>query len=73
VTVCFRLLLVWLLLGSGGPARAQVLGRLDSLQAAYPFLHTAANRIENAQLGLQHFYRQLVRLPTYPGSCRANA
>ncbi|MDO7845541.1 GDSL-type esterase/lipase family protein [Hymenobacter sp. M29] len=60
------LLVVWLLLGSGGPACAQLLGRLDSLQATYPFLNTATNRIENAQLGLQHFYRQLARLPTYP-------
>ncbi|MFD2720432.1 GDSL-type esterase/lipase family protein [Hymenobacter monticola] len=53
-------------LGCGGLARAQALGRLDSLQAAYPFLNTAANRIENAQLGLQHFYQQLARLPVYP-------
>ena len=58
--------MVWLLLESGGPACAQALGRLDSLQAAYPFLRTPANHIENAQLGLQHFYRQLARLPIYP-------
>jgi lysophospholipase L1-like esterase len=66
--VFFRLclLVVWLLLGSGGPACAQMLGRLDSLQAAHPFLNTAANHIENAQLGLQHFYRQLAGLPIYP-------
>ncbi|WP_046245381.1 GDSL-type esterase/lipase family protein [Hymenobacter terrenus] len=61
----FRLLLVSLLLAICYPARAQVAGRLDSLQAAYPFLHTSANRIENAQIGLQRFYQRLEQLPRH--------
>jgi lysophospholipase L1-like esterase len=63
-----RLFLVCLLLGNGGPARAQAVAPLDSLQAAHPFLHTAANHIENAQLGLQHFYQRLAQLPLAPAA-----
>ncbi|MDO7851343.1 GDSL-type esterase/lipase family protein [Hymenobacter convexus] len=63
---CLHLFVVWLLLGSGRPVCAQALGRLDSLRAAYPFLRTSANHIENAQRGLQHFYRRLAQLPVYP-------
>ena len=55
-----------LLLGGGFPARAQGVGRLDSLQVAYPFLNTAANHIENATIGLQRFYQRLAQLPLYP-------
>ena len=62
----FRLLLLCLLLASGRPARAQALSPLDSLQAAYPFLHTSANRIGNAEIGLQRFYQRLARLPLHP-------
>ena len=40
-----------------GPAQAQ--RQLDSLQARYPFLHTSANHIENATIGLQRFYQRL--------------
>jgi lysophospholipase L1-like esterase len=57
-----------LLLGNGWAARAQAIAPLDSLQAAYPFLHTAANHIENAQLGLQHFYQRLAQLPLAPAA-----
>ena len=55
-----------MLLGNGWLARAQVVPPLDSLQAAYPFLRTDANHIENAQLGLQHFYRRLGQLHLSP-------
>ncbi|WP_223650224.1 GDSL-type esterase/lipase family protein [Hymenobacter psoromatis] len=47
------------------PAHAQ---RLDSLQAAYPFLRTSANRIENASIGLQRFYQRLAGLPLHPAA-----
>ncbi|MBO2009394.1 hypothetical protein J4E00_10055 [Siccationidurans soli] len=53
-------------MGNSWPARAQAVAPLDSLQATYPFLRTAANHIENAQLGLQHFYRRLAQLPLLP-------
>jgi lysophospholipase L1-like esterase len=49
-------------------ARAQGVARLDSLQAAYPFLNTAANHIENATIGLQRFYQRLAQLPLYPAA-----
>jgi lysophospholipase L1-like esterase len=62
----FRLFVICLLLGNGWLVRAQAVAPLDSLQAAYPFLRTDANHIENAQLGLQHFYRRLAQLPLSP-------
>ncbi|MVN77030.1 hypothetical protein GO988_11900 [Hymenobacter sp. HMF4947] len=63
----FRCLLACcLLLSLSRPARAQARDPLDSLQTAYPFLRTAANRIENAPLGLQHFYQRLAQLPLHP-------
>ena len=61
-----RLLLLCLLLSSGQWARAQAASPLDSLQAAYPFLRTSANHIENAEIGLQRFYQRLARLPLHP-------
>ena len=62
----FYMCLLGLLLLSGGPAQAQVVSRLDSLQAAYPFLRTSANHIENATIGLQRFYERLGQLPLQP-------
>ncbi|MGI4761596.1 MAG: GDSL-type esterase/lipase family protein [Janthinobacterium lividum] len=62
----FLLPLLLALLAS--PARAQVGGPLDSLQAAYPFLVTSANHIENAAIGLPRFYQRLRQLPRYPAS-----
>ncbi|MGI4872799.1 MAG: GDSL-type esterase/lipase family protein [Janthinobacterium lividum] len=35
----------------------------DSLQSAHPFLNVEANHIENATIGLQHFYQRLGALP----------
>ncbi|MDJ0364118.1 GDSL-type esterase/lipase family protein [Hymenobacter sp. H14-R3] len=63
----FLLLLGWYL-AVAGPARAQapLSKQLDSLQAAYPFLHTSANHIENATIGLQGFYQKLLQLPLHP-------
>jgi lysophospholipase L1-like esterase len=62
--------LLFLLLLASAPAHAQA--QLDSLQAKYPFLHTSANHIENATIGLQRFYqrlRQVRQLPAaLPGS-----
>ncbi|MBF9222035.1 GDSL-type esterase/lipase family protein [Hymenobacter ruricola] len=55
-----------LLLGPGLPAPAQAPSRLDSLQAAYPFLHTSANRIEQAREGLPRFYQRLAGVPSGP-------
>ncbi|MGI4737175.1 MAG: GDSL-type esterase/lipase family protein [Janthinobacterium lividum] len=60
------LLLLGLLLASGLAARAQASKPLDSLQVAYPFLRTSANRIENATIGLQGFYQKLSLLPMHP-------
>ena len=51
------------MLASAQPDRA-----LDSLQTRYPFLNTAANRIENAQIGLQRFYEKLAQLPLQPAT-----
>jgi lysophospholipase L1-like esterase len=62
----FYLCLFGLLLTSGGSVRAQAVSRLDSLQAAYPFLRTSANHIENATIGLQRFYQRLRQLPLQP-------
>jgi lysophospholipase L1-like esterase len=59
-------LLCLLLLASSRAARAQAASPLDSLQAAYPFLRTSANHIENAEIGLQRFYQRLARLPLHP-------
>lgn len=59
-------ILLLLLLASGGSAQAQAVSRLDSLQAAYPFLRTSANHIENATIGLQRFYERLGQLPLQP-------
>ena len=50
--------LVFILLLSSTLVQAQQ-RQLDSLQAAYPFLHTSANHIENATIGLQRFYQRL--------------
>ena len=50
------------------PAHAQTAQRLDSLQAAYPFLHSSANHIENATIGLQRFYQRLAGLPLHPAA-----
>ena len=50
----------------GRSVRAQT--RLDSVQTRYPFLNTAANRIENSQIGLQRFYQRLAELPLRPAS-----
>lgn len=61
-----HLLVLCLLLGSCFPAWAQTAAPLDSIQAAYPFLNTSANRIENAQIGLQRFYQRLAELPLRP-------
>jgi lysophospholipase L1-like esterase len=47
-------------------ASAQNGRALDSLQARYPFLNTSADRIENAQIGLQRFYEKLAQLPLQP-------
>ena len=58
-----RLLFLLLLLSL--PAHAQ---RPDSLQAAYPFLRTSANHIENATIGLQQFYQRLAGLPLHPAA-----
>jgi len=55
-----------LLAFAASPARAQAGGPLDSLQAAYPFLATSANHIENAPIGLQRFYERLRQLPRRP-------
>jgi len=55
-------LLLPALLACASPAHAQAQRQLDSLQARYPFLHTSANHIENATIGLQRFYQRL-RLP----------
>ena len=68
----FLLLLPGLLLANAGPAHAQASRQLDSLQTLYPFLHTSANHIENATIGLQRFYQRL-RQPAHqpailPGS-----
>jgi lysophospholipase L1-like esterase len=61
---CFVLwLLGWPVLAPAQGSRA-----LDSLQARYPFLNTGANRIENAQIGLQRFYEKLVQLPLQPAA-----
>ena len=57
--------LTFLLLLLTLPARAQT-PPLDSLRAAYPFLHLAANRIENGTIGLQRFYARLAGLPLHP-------
>ena len=71
----FSLLLLSLLLVADRPLWAQptVAGAAvvadnpphgaDSLGATYPFLNVAANRIENATIGLQHFYQRLGTLP----------
>jgi lysophospholipase L1-like esterase len=50
--------LVFILLLISTLVRAQQ-AQLDSLQARYPFLHTSANHIENATIGLQRFYQRL--------------
>ncbi len=63
---CFLLLLLGWGLASGQSARAQASQPLDSLQATYPFLNLAANRIENATIGLQRFYQRLQQLPLHP-------
>jgi lysophospholipase L1-like esterase len=47
-----------------GPAHAQ--RQLDSLQAKYPFLHTSANHIDNATIGLQRFYQRLRQVGQQP-------
>lgn len=60
----FMLLGLWL--AGSQLARAQASRPLDSLQAAYPFLNLAANRIENATIGLQRFYQRLQQLPLHP-------
>jgi lysophospholipase L1-like esterase len=61
-------LLMSVLLSSGYPAPAQALASrpLDSLQAAYPFLHLSTNHIENATIGLQRFYQRLQQLRIQP-------
>ena len=63
---CFLLVLLGLGLAGRQPVRAQASQPLDSLQAAYPFLNLAANRIENATIGLQRFYQRLQQLPLHP-------
>jgi lysophospholipase L1-like esterase len=62
------LLLLGCCLAAAGPVRAQAPAsrQLDSLQAAYPFLRTSANHIENATIGLQGFYQKLLQLPLHP-------
>ena len=61
-------LLLLLLGGLGLPGRAQrTQQQLDSLQAAYPFLRTRANHLENAPIGLQRFYQRLAPLALPPG------
>jgi lysophospholipase L1-like esterase len=55
----YLLLLAWLLASGPAHAQAQRQAPLDSLQRAYPFLHTSANHIENATIGLQRFYQRL--------------
>ena len=66
VRFCSLFMLLGLWLAGSQPARAQANRPLDSLQAAYPFLNLAANRIENATIGLQRFYQRLQQLPLHP-------
>ena len=62
----FGLLSWWLATGAPVRAQAPASRQLDSLQAAYPFLRTSANHIENATIGLQGFYQKLRQLPLHP-------
>ena len=67
------LLLLNLLLLAPPPARAQAAPEpLDSLQAAYPFLRTAANHLENDAAGLRRFYQRLGQLPLHPAGLPGN-
>jgi lysophospholipase L1-like esterase len=59
------LVMSWLL--SSHQAWAQFRPPLDSLHAAYPFLHLSANHIENATIGLQRFYQRLRQARQQPG------